>query len=105
MQTDEEIKFKFYIGSDKKGMFKPKSNREIEYNKWFKFIDASELDFTVYYTDAPIAISGKMPIDGVKCITPTLPQTFPEAFILYRAISSNQIEITVSEINDGKKTP
>jgi len=59
----DDIKFKFYLGINKRKKFRVVIDREIEYNKWVEFIDAGEEFFEVYYTSSPLASSNKMKIN------------------------------------------
>ena len=63
---EEEIKFKYYVGHNKKRRFFVDINRDVDYNKWISFTDASCEDFQIYYTTEPQASSNNMPINEVK---------------------------------------
>lgn len=64
--SDNEISFKYYLGYPIKGKFFVEIDRNNEYNKWFKFIDAYYDTFELYYTSLPEAMSGNIKIEDVK---------------------------------------
>ena len=64
--SDNEIKFKYYLGYPIKGKFFVEIDRNNEYNKWFKFIDAYYDTFELYYTSLPEAMSGNVRIEEAK---------------------------------------
>lgn len=93
---DEEIKFMYYIGNERKRKFKVISNREIPYLTWQFLIDAEEEDFTVYYTTLPECIKGSMDIVNVsrkKCRIPIMDK---EANVYYRATGPFSLEYVVA---------
>lgn len=95
-QLDQEIKFKYFIGFSKKNKFVPITGRDITYDSWHEFIDASEEDFTIYYTDLPSARDGKMDIENIKLIKCRIAETYEDAYIFYRAKTPTQIEYVVA---------
>lgn len=98
--VDEEIKFSFYIGYEKKQKFRVNTNRDIEYGKWYFLIDASEEDFTIYYSNLPEASNGQLSIKNVLRKKCRLLTTYPDANIYYRAVTPNTIECVVSNDED-----
>lgn len=64
--NNEEIKFNYYIGRNRKKKFKMVVNREVEYNKWIKFISAEKSDFEFYYTNLPEATTNDLPIKEIS---------------------------------------
>ena len=59
----KEIKFKYYLGGNKRKKFKTILSRETPYNQWKRFIDARVKEFEVYYTSSSIATTNTLPID------------------------------------------
>lgn len=96
--TEEgEIRFKYYIGYDRKKRFCCLSNRDIRYGEWQEFVEAEEADFTIYYSDLPEASTNNMDIAQVKRKKCSLGQAYPTGvFVYYRAVSPNVIEYAVA---------
>jgi len=94
----DDIRFKFYLGENRKGKFKAVINREQSYQQWVEYIDASEADFEFFYTDQPNASSGKMAIDdsALKKTMVELDITDDEAMVYLRIVSPTQIEYVVA---------
>ncbi|MGL4790688.1 MAG: hypothetical protein ACRCW1_04690 [Anaerotignaceae bacterium] len=95
-RKDEEIKFMYYIGYEKKHKFKHITDREIEYNKWNAFIDASEEDFTIFYSALPEAINGELDIKDVSRKKCRLSVVDENANVYFRAIKPKVIEYVVA---------
>lgn len=93
---DEEIKFLYYIGNEKKRKFKMISNREIPYMTWYYLIDAEMEDFTIYYTSLPECIQGTLDIVSVSRKKCYIPQTHEGANVYYRATGPSTIEYVVA---------
>lgn len=94
--NEEEIKFMYYIGNERKRKFKVISNREIPYMAWKYLIDAEEEDFTVYYTTLPECIKGSMDIASVSRKKCSIPIVSKDANVYYRAIGPSSIEYVVA---------
>ena len=56
----KEIKFKYYLGVNKRKKFKTILSRETPYQKWVRFIDARVDEFEVYYTSSSVATTNTM---------------------------------------------
>ncbi|MBB1365415.1 molecular chaperone DnaK [Pseudoalteromonas sp. SR44-5] len=96
--TEDEIRFKYYLGESRKNQFKAIVDREIKFNQWFEFIDASVAKFEVFYTEQPRASTGKMSINdsAVKKVGKKLDVTDDDAMVYLRVISPTQIEYVVA---------
>jgi len=58
---DDNIKFSYYLGRNRRRKFKVIIDRDANYDEWFEFIDASD-DFEIYYTNSPLAIKNNLSI-------------------------------------------
>lgn len=98
----DDIRFKFYLGENRKGKFKAILDREMPYQQWVEYIDASELDFEFFYTDQPNASSGKMAINDItiKKTMIELDITDDEAMVYLRVVSPSKIEYVVAHQDD-----
>ena len=92
IKETDEIKFNFYIGYSTMGKFKMVTDRDIEYGKWIEFIDASESDFELYYTDLPEATGNQMSINGVLKKICRIDETMDEAMVYIRAVEPSVLE-------------
>ncbi|MCW2279144.1 hypothetical protein [Heliophilum fasciatum] len=93
---DNEIKFKYYIGYEKRKTFVCLSDRELPYGEWQEFIDAGIEDFTLYYTNLPEAHKNKLKIDQVSRKKCRISNCYPDANIYYRAVKPAVIEYVVA---------
>lgn len=105
--SDNEIRFKYYLGESRKKKFKTIVDRETPYNTWVEFIDASEDRFELYYTMQPMASTNGMSIDdsNIKKLMLKIDETDEDAMVYIRAISPTKIEYVVAledEINNAK---
>ena len=100
--ANNEIKFKYYIGHDEFGKFCVDISREVKYNEWQLFIDASEDEFEFYYTNLPEATTNNLSIDGLKRKNIILPIEDEEANVYMRAVSPSCIEYVVGKEEDIK---
>lgn len=107
VKSSDEIKFKYYIGENRKKLFHKVLDREIAYNTWYAFIDASETDFEFYYTSLPEATTKQLPITE-ESITKKICRTDvvdASANVYIRAVAPGTIEYVVAkpnEINQNK---
>ena len=99
---EEEIKFKYYVGHNKKRKFFVDINRDIDYNKWILFTDASCEDFQIYYTTEPQASSNNLPITEVKKKKCRIEVTDELANIYIRLIGPSEIEYVVAREEEIK---
>ena len=100
--ANNEIKFKYYIGHDEFGKFCVDISREVKYNEWQLFIDASEDEFEFYYTNLPEATTNNLSINGLKRKNIILPIEDEEANVYMRAVSPSCIEYVVGKEEDIK---
>ena len=100
--ANNEIKFKYYIGHDEFGKLCVDISREVKYNEWQLFIDASEDEFEFYYTNLPEATTNNLSIDGLKRKNIILPIEDEEANVYMRAVSPSCIEYVVGKEEDIK---
>lgn len=101
--ANNEIKFKYYIGHDEFGKLCVDISREVKYNEWQLFIDASEDEFEFYYTNLPEATTNNLSIDGLKRKNIILPIEDEEANVYMRAVSPSCIEYVVSKEEEIKE--
>ena len=93
---EEEIKFKYYVGHNKKRRFFVDINRDVDYNKWILFTDSSCEDFQIYYTTEPQASSNNMPINEVKKKKCRIDVIDENANVYVRAVGPSEIEYVVA---------
>ncbi len=96
----DEIKFKYFVGYNKKNKFTVITDREINYNEWYYFIDASEEDFEIYYTNHPIASGNSMDIKTVNRKKLRISKTNEDAGVFVRAKGPTLLEYVVA-FEDG----
>ena len=92
IKETDEIKFNFYTGYASMGKFEVLTDRDIEYGKWIEFIDASEPDFELYYTDLPEAVGNQMSIHGVSKKNCRIDETRDDATVYIRAVEPSVLE-------------
>ena len=100
----ENIKFKFYLGEERKGNFKVVIYRDDEYNQWIDFIDASEDTFEIFYSSQSIVTTNKTPINdnSIKKKILKIDKTDDEALVYIRTISPTEFEYVVALEEDIK---
>ncbi len=92
IKDTDEIKFNFYTGYASMGKFVVVTDRDIAYGKWIEFIDASESDFELYYTDLPEAVGNQMSINGVSRKICRIDETMDNAMVYVRAVEPSVME-------------
>ena len=97
VKHDEEIRFRYYVGRKKRKYFKIYMDRNIPYNKWVEFIDASENEFEIYFSDLPESASGEYAIGKVSKKYCKIEHTDPDANIYIRAVKPSEIEYAVAK--------
>lgn len=102
IKATDEVKFKYYIGYESKKAFRVVIDREIEYQKWVYFIDASEVDFEFYYTSLPEATTNQLPIGEVHKKICRIEEANEEANVYIRVVEPTVIEYGVAT-EDGIK--
>ncbi len=100
---EEEIKFKYYVGHNKKRRFFVDINRDVDYNKWISFTDASCEDFQIYYTTEPQASSNNMPINEVKKKKCRIDVIDENANVYVRAVGPSELEYVVANEDEITK--
>lgn len=100
---NEEIKFKYYIGHDEFGEFYVDISRDVKYQEWQYFIDASEDEFEFYYTNLPEATTNKLSVENLKRKNIILPIVDEEANVYMREVSPSCIEYVVSKEEEIKE--
>lgn len=96
--NEDNIKFKYYLGENKKKMFNVVIDRDMDFNKWIEYIDAGEKRFEIYYTEQPTAGSNKLSImdESVKLKRVDIDIVNEDAMVYLRIISPSIIEYTVA---------
>jgi hypothetical protein len=102
IKIDDEAKFKYYIGYDRRKKFRVLINRDTPYNEWNYFIDASERDFEIYYSPLPEATTNQLPIKEVKKKLCSIAETDDNASVYIRLVGTAEIEYAVAS-EDGIK--
>lgn len=100
--SDDESKFKYYIGHEARGKFHGVMSRDAEYGKWIEFIDASESDFEIFYTSLPEATTNRMDIKRVKRVPCRIkaPCSDESVNIYLRAVEPDVLEYAVGKCED-----
>ena len=100
----EDIRFKYYLGENRKGKFKPIVDRESKFNEWIEFIDAGYQKFELYYSEQPTSSTGNVLVadDSIKKKSIKLDLTDDEAMVYIRIISPTQIEYVIADEQDIK---
>ena len=96
--TDEDVRFKYYLGENRKKKFKPLIDREVKFNQWNDFIDAYYDTFEIFFTDQPSSSSGQISISdsSIKKKVVKLDVTDEDALVYVRAVSPTAIEYVVA---------
>ncbi|OCH34571.1 molecular chaperone DnaK [Aliivibrio fischeri] len=100
--ADDDIRFKFYLGENRKGKFKPVIDREMRFNQWVDFIDAGYQKFELFYTEQPTSSTGNVAISdsSIKKKTIKLDMTDDDALVYIRIVSPTTIEYVIANEND-----
>lgn len=101
----EDIRFKYYLGENRKGKFKPIVDRENKFNEWIEFIDAGYQKFELYYSEQPTSSTGNVLAadDSIKKKSIKLDLTDDDAMVFIRITSPTQIEYVIADEVDIKK--
>ncbi|MEZ9141690.1 MULTISPECIES: hypothetical protein [unclassified Shewanella] len=96
--SDDNIRFKYYLGGSRKKRFKPLVDRETAFNQWVEFIDASSAKCELFYTEQSLSSTGQVSIadDSIKKRTIILDTTDDEALVYLRVISPTCIEYVIA---------
>lgn len=101
--AEQEIKFGFYIGRNRKGKFIVVQDRELKYNEWFFFIDAGVNEFELYYSTLPEVTTNRTDINNSLKKHCTLEKISDTANVYVRAVSPTIIEYAVAESDEDIK--
>lgn len=96
IKETDEIKFNFFTGFNNRGKFEVVTDRNIKYKEWVEFIDASESDFELYYTDLPEAANNQMSIQGVRKKICKIDEIMDDAMVYIRAVEPSVLEYAVA---------
>jgi len=99
---DDDIKFSYYLGRNRRRKFRVSIDRDYSYNEWYKFINASD-DFEIYYTASPLAITNNLPIrdNSIKKLRISIPNKDANKNIYIRLISSDGFEYGIGVDKDN----
>ncbi|MGF1723985.1 molecular chaperone DnaK [Photobacterium nomapromontoriensis] len=100
--SDEDIGFKFYLGENRRGHFKPVIDREVTFHQWIEFIDAEYEKFEIFYTDQANSSTGNVPTSdsSIKKRVVKLDVTDESALVYLRVVSPTSIEYVVANEDD-----
>lgn len=99
IKADEQTRFRYNIGVEKRGKFKMILDRTIvDYGRWVCLIDAGSEDFEIYYTSLPNAAKMSVNETGIYNKRCRLPYTDENADVYIRCIedSPEDIEYCIS---------
>jgi len=98
----KNINFKFYLGEERRGRFKVVVDRDIEYNEWIDFIDASEDTFELFYSSQSSVSTNKISIDdnAIKKIILKIDIVDDDALVYIRTVSPTEFEFVVALENE-----
>lgn len=96
--TEQDIRFKYYLGEERKGKFKLIIDREVKFNEWIEYTYADYQKFEIFYTDQPSCSTGAMPVSdaSIKKKTIKLDVTDENASVYIRVVSPSSIEYVVA---------
>ena len=103
IKETDEIKFNFFTGFNSRGKFEVVTDRNIKYKEWVEFIDASESDFELYYTDLPEAANNQMSIQGVHKKICKIDETMDDAMVYIRAVEPSVLEYAAAYDEESLK--
>lgn len=95
-ETTEEVKFPYFLGKERRRKFKFVSEPSLGYGNWVKFTDATEENFTLFYSRLPSVVMGDTPITNVERKLCYLDETFSHGFVYFRAVSPSEVEYVVA---------
>ncbi len=99
---DDNIKFSYYLGRNRRRRLKVVIDRDANYDEWFEFIDASD-DFEIYYTNSPLAIKNNLSIkdSSIKRVRLSVPNKNVDKNIYIKLIDSNRFKYGIGENSDN----
>jgi hypothetical protein len=100
--SDQDVRFKYYLGESRKKKFKPLIDREVKFNQWNDFIDAYYDTFEIFFTDQPSSSTGQVSIgdSSIKKKVVKLDVTDEDALVYIRVVSPTAIEYVVANEDD-----
>lgn len=113
--STEEIPFQYFIGWRSKKKFVvfkdeakiTKYRGKPDYNEWYKFIEADDSIFDLYYTTLPGCVSGNLLVDGnaaVKRLRCEIDVVDESAYVYIRAVDPHTLEYVVAKNDDVENT-
>lgn len=95
---EDEAKFQFYVGENRKKKFNPILEAGVDYGRWYEFIDASEEDFEIYYTTLPKASTKQLLISETSRMKCRIEEIYEDEKIgvYIRAVEPTKIEYVVA---------
>lgn len=114
-EKNSEIPFQYFIGWRSKKKFvafrdeskTTKYRGKPDYNVWYKFIEADDSVFELYYTTLPECVNGNLAVDGnaaVKRLRCELDVVDDESYVYIRAVDPHTLEYVVAlddNVNDS----
>lgn len=115
VDTNTEIPFQYFIGWRVKKKFVifrddskiTKYKGKPDYNVWYKFVEADEDVFELYYTTLPECVNGETIVDGnaaIKRHRCNIDVIDEKAFVYIRAVGPHTLEYVVASSDDVEKT-
>ncbi|MEZ8194747.1 molecular chaperone DnaK [Vibrio cortegadensis] len=100
--ANEDVRFKYYLGRNRKKKFKPQIDREVKFHQWNDFIYADEDTFEIFFTDQPSSSTGQVSISdsSIKKKVVKLDVTDEDALVYIRVVSPTAIEYVVANEED-----
>ncbi len=101
---ESDIKFKYYLGINKRKKLKVIVSREVTYNEWVEFIDAGEEFFEIYYTSSALATTNTLTINDSSILRKRLKikEIDEDKNVYIRFISPTVFEYGVGTENNVK---
>lgn len=98
IKSTDEIKFKYYIGENRKKKFHVVIDREQAFGEWKAFTDASEPDFEFYYSSLPEVCTNTLSIrdNGIHKKVCRIDQTEEDAEVYFRLTGPTTLEYGVA---------
>jgi hypothetical protein len=98
ISKDDNICFKYYLGNNRKNQLKVLLHRNTEFDKWVRFLDASEDIFEVFYSAQSSVSTNKSSIhdSSIKKMRLKTDIADEDAFIYLRIISPTSFEYVVA---------
>ncbi|OOF08151.1 molecular chaperone DnaK [Salinivibrio sp. PR5] len=100
--NDDDIRFKYYLGENRKKKFKPLIERDVNFNEWIDFTYADYQTFEIFYTDQPSTSTGQVAISdtSIKKKVIKLDTTDDDALVFIRVVSPTAIEYVIANEDD-----